>query len=185
MSDTFTIASSSATGGNFKIYRLVDGKSKLVDLTEDERKAYTPPPEGKYDLKITGIADTWKDPKKPEWLKRDEDGNIIGKDYTLMTSLEFEILNGKGKGKRFTSRIPCSVYDTSHLGKVWKAAGFTIANGAEYEIPKLLGKELSLFVERNPGTDRSGNPVNYANPTWSTAKPIGSADENEDGWPDE
>ena len=181
----FVIESSAGAGGNFTIWRLVDGEPKEVDLTEDERAAYTPPPEGKYDLKIVGIASTWKEPKKPEWIKRDDAGNIVGKDYTLMTALEFEILSGRGKGKRFSSRIPCSIYDTSHLGKVWKACGFSISPGASYEIPLMLGKQVSLFVEKNAGIDRNGNPVNYANPTWSTAKPVGSADTADDGWPDE
>ena len=51
------------------------------------------------------------------------------------------------------------------------------------EITDLLGKEITIYVERKPGIDRNGNNVFYANPTWSTAKSIGAESGTEDdGW---
>jgi hypothetical protein len=128
-----------------------------------------------YDLRITGVAETWKKPKRAEWIKPG------GPTEDTMTRLEFEILNGKGKGRRFTSQVNCVVGPKSNLGQVWMAAVGPIPTSIE--IMDLLDKELTMYVERNEGVDNSGNKKVYANPTWSTAKPIGSAAAAEDEWP--
>lgn len=155
--------------------RLVDGEPVWEEVSQEETATYTPPPAGIYHLKITGFGETWKKPKRAEWIKPG------GPTEDTMTRLEFEIMEGKGKGRKFTSQVNCVIGPKSNLGQIWMAAIGPIP--ATIEVMDLLGKELSLYVDRTEGVDQSGNKVNYANPNWSTAKAIGAVADSDDEWP--
>jgi hypothetical protein len=175
MSETASIQMSASAGGPMRMARIVNGTPTWLDVDQDEQAAYTPPPSNKYHLKITGIAETWKKPKKAEWIKP---GGPI---EDTMTRIEFEIQDGKGKGKKFSSLVNCVINPKSNLGQVWLAAVGAIS--PSLELTDLLGKELEIYVDRKEGTDQNGNKVFYANPTWSTAKAVGDATEvADDGW---
>lgn len=171
-----SIQINASAGGPMRIARLVKGSPVWQDVDQEEMAAYTPPPSDKYRLKITGIGETWKQPKRAEWIKEG------GPTEDTMTRLEFEILEGKGKGRRFSSRVNCVIGPKSNLGQVWLAAIGPIP--PTIEIMELLDKELVMYVERNEGIDRNGNKAVYANPTWSTAKPVNGADNADDEWPE-
>lgn len=175
MTDRASVEINASAGGPLEMARLVDGVPTWQEVSEEEQAAYTPPPSDKYHVKITGFAKTWKKAKRAEWIKEG------GPTEDTMTRLEFEILAGKGKGRKFTSQVNCVVGPKSNLGQVWMAAVGPIP--ARVELMDLLGKELVMYVERNEGTDASGNKKVYANPTWSTAKPVGAAEEADDAWP--
>lgn len=174
MSETASIQISASSGGPQRIARLVKGVPTWDEVSEDEQAAYTPPPSDKYHVKITGIAETWKRPKRAEWVKEG------GPTEDTMTRLEFEIQAGKGKGRKFTSQVNCVVGPKSNLGQVWLAAVGPIPTSIE--LMDLLDKELFIYVEKNEGTDQSGNKRVYANPTWSTAKAVSGGDSEDDGW---
>ena len=175
MSERASISMSASAGGPMRMARLVDGDPVWQEVGQDEQAAYTPPPSNKYHLKITGIAETWIKPKRPEWIQPG------GPTEDTMTRLEFEIVSGKGKGKRFSSLVNCVINPKSNLGKVWIAAVGPIV--PSIELMDLLDKELEIYVDRKEGTDQNGNKVFYANPTWSTAKAVGdSSGEEDDGW---
>ena len=170
---SYTISASS--GGPMRIARLVDGKPVWQEMDQEELAAYTPPPSDKYHVRITGFGETWQKPKRAEWVKEG------GPTHDTMTRLEFEIQAGKGKGKKFSSQVNCVVGPKSNLGQVWLAAVGPIPN--TIEMMDLLGKELTIYVERNEGVDGNGNKRTYANPTWSTAKAIGASADADDEWP--
>jgi hypothetical protein len=170
---SYTINASS--GGPMRMARLVDGEPAWQELTQDELAAYTPPPSDKYHVKITGFGETWQKPKRAEWIKEG------GPTHDTMTRLEFEIQNGKGKGRKFSAQVNCVVGPKSNLGQVWLAAVGPIPS--TIEMMDLLGKELMIYVESNEGVDGNGNKRKYANPTWSTAKPVGAAEDSDDEWP--
>ena len=171
-----SIQINASAGGPMRIARLVKGSPVWQEVDQEEMAAYTPPPSDKYRLKITGIGETWKQPKRAEWIKEG------GPTEDTMTRLEFEILEGRGKGRRFSSRVNCVIGPKSNLGQVWLAAIGPIP--PTIEIMELLDKELVMYVERNDGIDRNGNKAVYANPTWSTAKPVNGADSADDEWPE-
>lgn len=176
MSDRASFQINASAGGPMRMARLVDGVPTWQDVTEEEQAKYQAPPEGKYHLKITGFAETWQKPKRAEWIKEG------GPTHDTMTRLEFEVMEGRGKGRKFTSQVNCVVGPKSNLGQVWMAAVGAIP--ATVETMDLLGKELTIYVERNEGVDGNGNKRIYANPTWSTAKPVGAAQaDDEDEWP--
>ena len=171
-----------SAGGPRRMARLVDDMPVWQEVSQEETASYTPPPAGIYHVKITGFGETWKRAKKAEWIKKDpQTGEIIGRTEDTMTRLEFEIQEGKGKGRKFTSQVNCVIHPKSNLGQVWIAAVGTIP--ARIEVMDLLGKELMIYVESTESVDQSGNKVKYANPTWSTAKPIGAVAESDDEWP--
>lgn len=164
-----------SAGGPMRMARLVKDEPVWQEVDQDEQAGYTPPPSNKYRLRITGVAETWQKPKKAEWIKPG------GPTEDTMTRLEFEIQDGKGKGKRFTSLVNCVINPKSNLGQVWLAAVGPISPAIE--LMDLLDKELEIYVDRKEGADQNGNKVFYANPTWSTAKPVGeSSGDEDDGW---
>lgn len=182
MTERASISITSSGGGARRIARIVNGEPIWQELTSDEMAAYTAPPTGMYRVKVTGIGDLWQQPKRAEWIKRDPaTGEIIGPTEDTMTRVEFEVMEGKGKGRRFSSRVNCVIGPKSNLGQVWMATVGAIPK--KIEITDLLDKELSIYVERNEGVDQSGNKVFYANPTWSTAKAVGASTESDDEWP--
>lgn len=164
-----------SSGGPMRMARLVDGEPTWQEVTEEEQAKYIPPPSDKYHVRITGFAETWQKPKRAEWIKEG------GATHDTMTRLEFEILEGKGKGKRFSSQVNCVIGPKSNLGQVWMATIGAIP--PKIEVMELLGKELVIYVERNEGVDQNGNKKVYANPTWSTAKPVGDSETADDEWP--
>jgi hypothetical protein len=157
-----------------RMARLEGNEPVWQELSQEELAAYIPPPSGVYHVKITGIGETWQEAKRPEWIKEG------GPTHDTMTRLEFEIQDGKGKGKKFSSRVNCKVHPKSNLGQVWMAAIGAIP--PTIELMDLLGAELNIYVERNEGVDGNGNKKAYANPTWSTAKSINAA-ASDDEWP--
>lgn len=175
MTERASFQTSGGGGGSFRTARMVNGVPTWQDLTEAEMAAYTPPPSDKYHVKIVGFGEPFKKPKKAEWIKEG------GPTEDTVSFIEFEIQEGKGKGKRFSSRVNCVVGAKSHLGQVWLAAIGPIKQPCE--LMDLLEKECIIYVERNEGTDSNGNKKVYANPTWSTAKAVGSEDSADDGWP--
>ena len=175
MSERASYQINASAGGPMRMARLVDGEPTWQEVTEAEQAAYVPPPSDKYHVRITGFAETWKKPKKAEWIKEG------GPTEDTMTRLEFEILAGKGKGKKFTSQVNCVVGPKSNLGQVWLAAVGGIP--ATVEVMDLLGKDLMIYVERNEGVDSNGNKRTYANPTWSTAKAVGAESDEDSDWP--
>jgi len=182
MSERASIQVNSSGGGPRRIARIIKGEPTWVEITREEMAAYTPPPDGKYHVKITGLGETWQKPKRAEWIKRDPTtGEVIGPTEDTMTRLEFEIQNGKGKGRRFASQVNCVVGPKSNLGQVWIAAIGPIP--PKSEVTDLLDKELEIYVERSEDVDQNGNRVFYANPTWSTAKAVGEATQADDEWP--
>lgn len=174
MTDRASVQINASAGGPVRMARMVNGVPTWQEVTEAEQAAYTPPPSDKYHVKIVGFGETWKQPKKVEWIKEG------GPTEDTMTRLEFEIQEGKGKGKRFSSRVNCVVGPKSNLGQIWMAAVGPIPKAIE--LMDLLDKELNIYVERNEGVDNNGNKKVYANPTWSTAKPVGDASAEDDGW---
>lgn len=183
MSDVASMQISvSSGGGPSRIARLENGVPTWQEVSEEELAAYTAPPTGEYHLKITGIGETFNRPKRAEWIKRDpKTGEVVGKTETTFTRLEFEIQSGKGKGRKFSSLIPYSLNEKSHLGQVWMALIGPI--GTNHEVMDLLDKELQIYVVKNEDVDDHGNKKVYANPTWSTARAAGAAGSSEDdGW---
>lgn len=170
---SYTINASA--GGPMRMARLIDGVPTWQELSPEELAAYTPPPSDKYRVRITGFGETWQQAKRAEWIKEG------GPTHDTMTRLEFEIVEGKGKGRRFSSKVNCVVGPKSNLGQVWLAAIGPIP--ATIEMMDLLGKELILYVEQNEGIDANGNKKKYANPTWSTAKSVNASADSDDEWP--
>ncbi len=138
-----------------------------------------PPPDNKYHVKITGFNEPWSEPRPQAWITAQSPAT-----HQTMTMVEFEIMEGKGKGKRFSSRVGCLVGPTSNLGKVWLATVGAIPDPVE--LTDILGHELTIYVVRKDDVDKNGNKVAYANPTWSTAKALGDKstdDDDAEGWP--
>lgn len=175
MSEVASFQINASAGGPMRMARLVDGVPTWEEVTSEELASYVAPPSDKYHVRITGFAETWQKPKRAEWVKEG------GPTHDTMTRLEFEVLEGRGKGRKFTSQVNCVVGPKSNLGQVWLAAVGPIP--ATVEVMDLLGKELVIYVERNEGVDASGNKRTYANPTWSTAKPVGAEEDAADDWP--
>jgi hypothetical protein len=175
MSERASVQISASSGGPMRMARLEGNEPVWQELSQEELAAYIPPPSGVYHVKITGIGETWQEAKRPEWIKPD------GPTHDTMTRLEFEIQNGKGKGRKFSAQVNCVVGPKSNLGQVWLAAVGPIPS--TIEMMDLLGKELMIYVESNEGVDGNGNKRKYANPTWSTAKPVGAAEDSDDEWP--
>jgi hypothetical protein len=166
---------SASAGGPMRMARLVDGDPVWQEVSPEEMAAYVPPPSDKYHVRITGFGEPYQRPKRAEWIKEG------GPTHDTMTRLEFEIQNGKGKGRKFSASVNCVVGPKSNLGQVWLAAVGPIP--PTIEMMDLLGKELNIYVEQNEGIDANGNKKKYANPTWSTAKPVGESAESDDEWP--
>lgn len=176
MSERASIAIDQPVAQSNMVARLVDGEPIWVEITPEEQKAYTFKADGVYHLRITGVYEPWTQPKKLEWVKPG------GPTEDLLTRLEFEIVSGAGKGKRFASRIAVSLGSRSNLIHVWKA---TVGPVGRAELTDLLDKELMLFVAKNEVVNATTGETNiYANPTWSTAKPVGKGGDDDEGWDD-
>ncbi len=174
--DSYSYPLKASSGGPKNVIRKVNGKAVKSEITEAEMAAYTPPPDGQYHLKVIGFYEPWEKAKKAEWIKPG------GPTTTLTTRLECEVMEGKGKGRRFASEVSCTVGASSNLGKVWLAAVGPIPLGVE--LTDILDTEFKIFVSRNEDVDQNGNKKVYANPTWSTAKPVGEeSDADDEGWP--
>lgn len=166
----------SGGSGSYNIVRLVNGAPVASELTEAERAAYATPPSNKYRLKITGFHEPWEQARNAKFISADSPAT-----HETKTRLEFEIVEGKGKGKRFSSMVTWAINDRSNLGKVWKAVFGSI--GSESDLTDLLDKELVIYVDKTDGIDKDGNAVSYANPSWATAKAVGDTEDDGDEWP--
>lgn len=155
------------------VFRLVDGEIEGVEITPEEQQAYQFRADGMYNLEITGVYEPWVQAKKAEWIKPG------GPTEDTLTRIEFEILDGKGKGKRFASRVAVSLGSRSNLIHLWKATVGPV--GPNPDLTDLLGHKVAMFVVKNEQTNESTGQVNiYANPTWSTAKALGSGGSDDD-----
>jgi hypothetical protein len=175
MSERASIQVTASGGGPRRMARIEDGEPVWQEVSEEGMASYMAPPSNKYRVRITGIGETWTQAKRAEWIQPG------GPTEDTMTRLEFEILEGKGKGKQFTSKVNCVVNPRSNLGQVWLAAVGPIPPKAE--ITDLLGKELVIYVEKVDKIDENGNKRSYANPTWKTAKAVGAESDSDDEWP--
>ena len=173
MSERASIVVQTSSQGSNMVARIVDGEPEWVEITPEEQQKYVFKADGAYHLRITGIYEPWTQPKKLEWVKPG------GPTEDTLTRLEFEIVEGKGKGSRFASRVNVALGPRSNLINIWKATVGAV--GPAPELTDMLGKELMLYVVKNEDTDAMGNVRVYANPTWTTAKPVGASD---DGWED-
>jgi hypothetical protein len=159
------------------VHRLTeDGEVESVEITPEEQQQYTFKADGMYNLLITGVYDPWTQPKKAEWIKPG------GPTEDTLTRIEFEIVDGKGAGKRFASRVTVSLGSRSNLIHLWKSTVGPV--GTNPDLTDLLGHKVTMFVSKNDVVNESTGQINtYANPNWNTAKPFGKA-ANDDGWED-
>ena len=158
------------------VARLVDGEPEYVEITQEEQEAYTIKKADLYHLKITGIYEPKEFPKAQEYIKPG------GPTTDTKIRIEFEIMAGGGKGKRFASRVNLSLGSRSNLIHVWRATvGGDPAPGSVPSITDMLDQELMLYVDINK-VEKEDRTIVYANPVWNTAKAIGSAQADDDGW---
>ncbi len=159
------------------VFRLEDGEIVETTITAEEQQAYAFKADGMYNLEVVGVYEPWVEPKKLEWVKPG------GPTEDTLTRIEFEIMDGKGKGKRFASRVTVSLGQRSNLIHLWKATVGAVGN--EPDLTEMLGKKVTMFVVRNDVTNATTGAINtYANPKWDTAKPFGSASDSDDDWED-
>lgn len=165
-----------SSGGPKEVIRLVGGKAVKSEVTESETAAYQVPPSDKYRVKIVGFYEPFETPRRAEWITPESPAT-----HETMTRLEFEIMEGKGKGRRFTSRIPYKIHPKSNLGMVWLAAVGPITPSIEFT--DILDKEIVIYVDRTEKVDENGNRQSYANPTWKTARSVGDESDDSEDWP--
>ena len=121
------------------VFRLDDdGEVISTEIEREEQEAYTFKADGMYNLLITGIYEPWTEPKKLEWVKPN------GPTEDTLTRIEFEIMDGKGKGARFASRVTVSLGAKSNLINLWKATVGAV--GPEPDLVQMLGHSVTMFV---------------------------------------
>jgi hypothetical protein len=175
MSEKATISVTTGGGGARRMARLENGEAIWQEVTQDELEAYVAPPAGTYHLKITGLGEPWERPKNPNFIKEG------GPTTEVVIRVEFEVQEGKGKGRRFTALPTLSINEMSNLGQIWLAAIGPIPPKAE--VTDLLEKEFRMMVDRNESFDSNGNKRIYAKPIWKTAKPMSAEPDADDEWP--
>lgn len=160
-------------------------KNEKGDLyqTESERSDYTAPPEGEYELEITAFAEPFEMPKAEEY----------GGGMQTKTRLEFTVLSGKGKGKKFAPMYTWTVGAKSTLGQlIAKLRGAPVAPGEDFDIADLIGTKFKAYVNHainkksgQKSLDNTGKP--YPEITIPTIKLL-SADAakagEDDDWPE-
>lgn len=137
---------------------------------EVRREEYTVPPEGTYDLEITGFA-------KPFEMTSELYGESV------KTRVEFAIVAGKGNGHRFTDLYTWTVGPKSNLGKlIGKARGMEIPKGSVDVVELILPRppiRLTAYVSNSEDRDDQGRPK-YARVVLDSVKPLGVKTEGYD-----
>lgn len=176
---TYTITA--GTGGAANVMVRKTEKGDLFQ-TESERSDYTTPPEGEYDLEITAFAEPFEMPKAEQF----------GGGMQTKTRLEFTIVSGKGKGKKFAPMYTWSVGSKATLGQlIAKIKGGFVAPGEDFDIGSLIGVKLRAYVNHALGQDgrvkldQAGKP--YPELSVKTVRVLGGdkpgADDGDD-WPE-
>lgn len=137
------------------------------------------PPTGQYHLRLTGFSEPKDDPIPEKYQK--EGGPTVRK----ITSVELEIVDGRGAGRRFFwNFVSFSLGggdNPSHLRRVYVAGvlnGAKPAPGAELVYDELIGAEFVAYVQASEKRDEKGRP-SYAQVTAKTIAPVPTAIEDD------
>jgi hypothetical protein len=150
-----------------------------------ERTAYIVPPRGEYTLMVTGFSRPWEEEKKKEYQKEGQNP------MTTKTHLELEIVEGRGKGKRFlwsfqTFSLSCGE-NPANIARIYMAGvlnGEKIPRGKQAFFEEIFGKPFISYVVPSDATDDKGKP-RYATLSKDTIKPISVVDDEDDPFADE
>lgn len=137
------------------------------------------PPTGQYHLRLTGFAKPYTEAIPERYLKEN------GPTTTEKTSVELEIAEGRGAGKRFFwNFVTFSLGggdNPSHLRRVYIAGvmnGAKPAPGAELFYDDLIGCEFVAYVQASEKRDEKGRPT-YATVTAKTIAPVPTSVEDD------
>lgn len=150
-----------------------------------ERSIYVVPTRGEYTLKVTGFSRPWVEDIPEKYRKPN------GPTESTKTNLELEIVEGRGKGKRFlwsfqTFSLSCGD-NPANLARVYMAAvlnGEKIPRGKQAFFEEMFDKPFVAYVVPSEATNDQGKPK-YATISKETITPVPEATEEDDPFADD
>lgn len=150
-----------------KFYREA-GAEEAFEQTPEEREAITYPPDNQYRFTVVGVSEFFEMNKSEEF----------GGGVQTMIRLEFEISEGKAKGRKFQTICSAgSIGPKSNLRKLWNAAELVVPEGGDVDLTELIGCTVQGYVTvKEKIVD--GQARKHTNISWDTLKPVASGSSN-------
>ena len=175
----FQQSSSNASGPVEMFHGAVDQAGDPI-YEETDRATYVVPTRGEYTLKVTGFSRPWTEAIPDKFRKPN------GPTETTKTNLELEIVDGRGKGKRFlwsfqTFSLACGD-NPANLARVYMAAvlnGEKIPRGKQVFFEDMFNKPFVAYVVPSDATNDQGKPK-YATLSKETITPVPEATSEDD-----
>lgn len=176
----FGFQQSNTTSGPLEMFRGDVDQAGDPVYEETDRKVYVVPTRGEYTLMVTGFSRPWEEEKKKEYQKEGQNN------MTTKTNLEIEIVEGRGKGKRFlwsfqTFSLACGD-NPANLARVYMAAvlnGEKIPRGKQVFFEDMFHKPFIGYVVPSESVDDKGKPK-YAAISKDSIAPVPEATDEDD-----
>lgn len=172
MAGIFGFQQSTGNSGPLEMFHGASNPAGEPLFEEVDRATYVVPSRGEYHLKVTGFSKPWTE-ELPERFRKPN-----GPTESTKTNLELEIVEGRGKGKRFlwsyqTFSLSCGD-NPANLARVYMAAvlnGEKIPRGKQVFFEDMFGKEFVAYVVPSEAVNDEGRPK-YATLSKESIAPV-------------